>query len=136
MFWKESIEYFKNTAPTFHDKLLTAISKFYKKYESFYSDWIDYYIKHTAYSSETLDAYKVEQILNADKTATGDAVNALADALLSNAVDLKDPAVQTNVLLSQMLVTLNAILQQNTKTNNSVLPTSLSALGLGLVSNV
>lgn len=136
MFWKESIEYFKNTAPTFHDKLLTAISKFYKKYESFYSDWIDYYIKHTAYSSETLDAYKVEQILNADKNATGDAVNALADALLSNAVDLKDPAVQTNVLLSQMLVTLNAILQQNTKTNNSVLPTSLSALGLGLVSNV
>lgn len=134
-FWKESIEYFKNTAPTFHDKLLSAISKFYKKYESFYSDWIDYYIKHTAYSSETLDAYKVEQILNADKTATGDAVNALADALLSNAVDLKDPAVQTNVLLSQMLVTLNAILQQNTKTNNSVLPTSLSALGLGLVSN-
>lgn len=135
-FWKDSTDYFKNTAPTFHGQLLSIISKFYKKYESFYSDWVDYYIKHTAYSSETLDAYKVEQILNADKTATGDAVNALADALLSNAVDLKDPAVQTNVLLSQMLVTLNAILQQNTKTNNSVLPTSLSALGLGLVSNV
>lgn len=135
-FWKENINYVKNTAPSFHNDLLSLISKFYKKYESFYNDWIEYYIKHTAYSAGTLDAYKVEQILNADKNATSDAVNALADALLSNAVDLKDPQIQTNVLLSQMLVTLNAILQQNTKTNNSVLPTSLSALGLGLVSNV
>lgn len=134
-FWAQSIDYMKNTAPTFHDKLLASIAKFYKKYESFYNDWINYYVKHTSYTASTLDAYKVEQILNADKTATGDAVNALADALLSNAVDLKDPAVQTNVLLSQMLVTLNAILQQETKTNNSVLPTSISALGLGLVSN-
>ena len=134
-FWKESINYVKNTAPSFHNELITLISKFYKKYQDFYNDWIDYYVKHTAYSAGTLDAYKVEQILNADKHATGDAVNALADALLSNAVDLKDPQIQTNVLLSQMLVTLNAILQQETKTNNSVLPTSLSALGLGLVSN-
>lgn len=133
-FWSTSIEYFKTTAPTFHENLLAAISKFYKRYEDFYGDWVEYYVKHTAYTSATLDAYKVEQILNSDKSATGDAVNALADALLSNAVDLKDPAVQTNVLLSQVLVTLNAILQQNTKTNNSVLPTSLSALGLGLVS--
>lgn len=135
-FWKQNIKYVTNTAPTFHSELLSLISKFYRRYESFYNDWIDYYIKHTAYTAGTLDAYKVEQILTADKTATSDAVNALADALLSNAVDLKDPQIQTNVLLSQMLVTLNAILQQNTKTNNSVLPTSLSALGLGLVSNV
>lgn len=134
-FWADNMEYVNNTAPTFHENLLAAIAKFYKKYEEFYGNWVDYYINHTAYTSATLDAYKIEQILNADKTATGDAVNALADALLSNAVDLKDPAVQTNVLLSQVLVTLNGILQQNMKTNNSVLPTSLSALGLGLVSS-
>lgn len=106
--------------------------KIFNKEKEFYDGWVDYYVNHTAYSKETLNAYSVAGIKNAEKNESGDAVLALAKALTQNTVDLKDPAVQTNALLSQILIVAEAIMQQNNSTSG-VLPTSLAALGLGIV---
>lgn len=105
-----------------------------KQLKEFYDQWIDYYVNHTAYTTETMSAYAVSGIKNAEAGETGDAVLALADALTSNAVDLKDPAVQTNVLLAQILIVAESIMQQTDSTTTVSLPTALSALGLGVTS--
>jgi hypothetical protein len=47
---------------------------------------------------------------------------------------LKDPQVQTNTLLSQILIVLEAILQAENTSGGASLATALSALGLGLTS--
>lgn len=105
-----------------------------KKESTFYNAWVDYYVNHTAYSKETLKAYDVAGIRNAERKENGDAVLALAKALTSNAVDLKDPAVQTNVLLSKILLVAEAIMQQNNTTGGLALGDNLAALVLGATS--
>ena len=114
------------------DAMIMQLTKANDKLKDFYDEWINYYVNHTAYSRETLNAYDVAAIKNAEKSETGDAVLALAQALTSNMVDLKDPTVQTNVLLSQILIVAEAIMQQNNNTSTVSLPTALSALGLGV----
>lgn len=108
------------------------LNEFFNKHKQFYDAWVDYYVNHTAYSKATLSAYDVAGIRNAEKKESGDAVLALAKALTSNAVDLKDPVVQTNVLLSQILIVAEAIMQQNNQVGG-VLPTALASLGLGVI---
>ena len=76
----------------------------------------------------------LERIKAASKAKeSGDLVNALAEALVQNTVDLKDPQVQTNALLSQILIVIQAIMNQNNKVGGLSLPDSLNALALGLV---
>ena len=116
------------------DNLLTESVKMNKQFLHFYDDWTDYYIEHTAYTKATWNAYDVGAIRSAERSADGDAVLTLAQALTANAVDLKDPAVQTNVLLSKILLVAEAIMQQNNDTTSVSLPTALSALGLGVTS--
>lgn len=75
-------------------------------------------------------------VKNAEKAEQGDAAYKLADILTSNFVDLKNPTVQTNVLLAQILNVVFAIMNQN----NSVagvasLPDALTSLALGLTAN-
>ena len=108
------------------------LNDFFNKHKQFYDAWVEYYVNHTAYSTATLSAYDVAGIRNAEKKESGDAVLALAKALTSNAVDLKDPVVQTNVLLSQILIVAEAIMQQNNNVGG-VLPTALASLGLGVI---
>lgn len=112
------------------------LSRLFDKYKEFYSAWIDYYINHTAYSRDTMSASQAASIQNAEKSEYGDAVLGLAEALTSNQVNLLDPTVQQNVLLSKILLLLESI-QQNTNgisTNakGGSLSTTLSALGLGI----
>lgn len=114
------------------DLQLTEMIKGNTQLKQFFDEWVKYYVDHAAYNKATLNAYDVAAIRNAEKSETGDAVLALANALTANIVDLKDPQVQQNVLLSQILLTLQAIMQQNNNTTNVSLPTALSALGLGL----
>ena len=111
--------------------ILTELKRNTGKLTEFYNQWVDYYVNHTAYSRDTLNAYDVAAIRNAERAESGDAVLALAEALTSNAVDLKDPAVQTNVLLSKILLVAEAIMQQNNDTSTVSLPTALASLGLG-----
>lgn len=109
-------------------------------WKSFMDTVIDRYVKYATYSSETQNAYKAIQSIKKDekKRESGDAVLALAKALTDSndkMVDgLKDPQVQTNTLLSQILIVLEAILQAENTSGGATLATALSALGLGLTS--
>lgn len=131
-FWDKTQEY--------EDKMIDLMNlnnswleKVFKKSDQFYTSWVDYFVNHTAYNS----AYKysdVERIKSQSKAQeSGDLVNALAEALVKNTVDLKDPQVQTNALLSQILIVIQAIMNQNNKVGGLSLPDSLNALALGLV---
>lgn len=145
-FWEASVLWYETTWPNdledttdlltdMHDELMTQLVKSHKQLEEFYNQWIDYYVNHTAYSKETLDAYSVAAIRTAERAEVGDSVLALAEALTSNAIDLKDPAVQTNVLLAKILIITEAIMQQTNDTTTVSLPTALSALGLNMTTD-
>ena len=148
LFWATGTEFWAVVHPKFQDTMielseilnelaeeqLNQLIKSNKQLADFYDQWVDYYVNHTAYTRETLSAYDVAAIRNAERTESGDAVLALANALTSNMVDLKDPAVQTNVILSKILLTAQAIFQQGNQAATVSLPTALSSLGLGLPS--
>ena len=153
-FWNDAIQYFETTWPTFEetlwekhivpfeektwpkftDQLLEFQTQVTTKQDRMYDAWVDYYINHTAYSADTLNAYNVQAIRAAERGETGQAVLALAQALTSNQVNLKDPVVQTNVILSQILIVAEAIMQQVNNTSTISLPTALAGLGLGVTS--
>lgn len=104
--------------------------------ESFVNDflyeWKDYYIgNHTHYREATnFDASL--RTINTEKSQTGEAVLALAQTLTKNYEDLADPQVQTNVLLGQIVIILQAILTAQQSGSGLTLPTALSALGLNI----
>ena len=111
-------------------------STFGWNWKSFMDTIIDRFVKYTTYSEETKYAYTaIDSIKSKEKKKeSGDAVLALAKALTTNTTELKDPAVQTNVLLSQILIVLEAIMQAENTSGGATLATTLSALGLGLTS--
>lgn len=131
-FWKNTQDYELQLIElaTYSNQIL---EEFYKKHVEFYDAWVDYFVKHTAYS----DAYNhadVTRVQIAERAGSEDAVYALAEALTKNTVDLLDPTIQTNALLSQILIVVNAIMQQNNKTGAGLsLPDTLSGLALGIV---
>lgn len=109
-----------------------TLDNIYKKHTDFYNAWVDYFVKHTVYSASYTHA-AVTAVQQQERKGSQDAIYALAEALTKNTVDLLDPTVQTNAILSQILIVANAILQQNNTANKSVgLPDTLNALALGL----
>lgn len=115
----------------------STLNKFFDKHKEFYASWIDYYINHSAYTRDTLSAATIAGVQNAEKSEYGDAILGLAEALTSNEVNLLDPTVQQNVLLSKILLTLETIMQQGNmvssdrSTAGNSLTSTLSSLGLG-----
>ena len=84
------------------------------------------------HSMENLSSY-LSEIKAAEKSKSDDLGTQLANILIENAKDLKDPTVQTNVLLSQIVVLLQAISTKSSTGNTGLsLPDTLSALALGL----
>lgn len=112
------------------NRLLDSI---FRKTSDFYNEWIAYYVEHTAYSA----VYKhsdVDKVQRQSTAQQSDAVYELARALTQNTVDLRDPAVQTNAILSQILLVLNAIMQQNNSSSaGTSLAETLSGLAMGLI---
>lgn len=104
--------------------------------KEFLYQWKLYYIEHAAYTRDTNQAFEKAMAVGAEERGeTGDAVLALAKALTQNDLtSLKDPVVQTNVLLAQILVITEAIMQQNNESSVVSIPNALSALGLGVAS--
>lgn len=102
--------------------------------KSFYDDWVDYFVNFTAYS-ERYSFDDVEKIQKEEKDGQSSAIYALAQALTQNTVDLKDPTLQTNALLSQILILVNTIVQQtNDQTSGAgSIAETLAGLALGLV---
>ena len=120
-------------------QLITAntrkIAEVLTKTTEFYMAWVDYFVLHTAYN-KAYNYQDVQRIQTAyQKKEKGEAVYALAEALTANSVDLHDPQMQTNAILSQILIVLQAIMQQNNNVGGSAgtsLIESLSALSMGI----
>lgn len=131
-FWKNTQDYLLETIELFNYQN-EILEEFYKKHSDFYDAWVDYFVKHTAYSA-AYDHTDVTRVQLAERSGSEDAVYALAEALTKNTVDLLDPTIQTNALLSQILIVVNAIMQQNNQTGAGLsLPDTLSGLALGIV---
>lgn len=115
------------------DSVIYLLDNFKTSFDSFAKSWTDYWINHTTYD-DRWDSSEVDKIKNKKQTDTTDAVYALAKALTSGLSDLTDPTVQTNTLLGQILIVVNAIMQQNNQTGAGLsLPDTLSALAMGLI---
>lgn len=98
----------------------------------FLYDWRDYYIGNHTHYREATNFDSSLRTINSEKSQTGEAVLALAQTLTKNYEDLADPQVQTNVLLGQIVIILQAILTAQQSGNSLSLPTALSALGLNI----
>lgn len=114
---------------TINESLLTINTNL----KDWMQDWTDFYINHTTYSARTSSADWSEMV-NLEQSARDDISLALANSLeaISNIDDLKDPTVQSNVLLAKIVVLLEAIMQQNNSTGGLSLIDTISAMSLGL----
>lgn len=105
--------------------------------KQFWQKFNDYFFEHKIYNGGTLKLNTLEKVQKNEKAEKGDLSNALAEMLTlnnQNLEDLKDPTIQTNLLLSQILVVVNAIMNQTARTEGAVsLSDSISALATGLI---
>lgn len=106
-------------------------------FSKLYTEFMKYFVEHKYYSSTTGYTYAdVQEIQDkARKQESGDTVTALAEMLTSNLLNLEDPAMQTNALLAQILIVIQAMqAQQNdlSTSKGSTIIDSLSAMSLGL----
>ena len=124
-FWTDNIEQI-----TASNSWLESI---FNQQKEFFDRMVDYFITHTVYS-EAYNHASVTKIQNQEKKQSTDAVYALADALTQNNVDLLDPTVQTNVLLSQILQVASAIMQQNNNMDTNIsIPDQIAGMALGII---
>lgn len=108
-----------------------------EKLKEHVKNFADYFIRHIYYDRSGYDYNAVKLVQQAEKSETGDAIYALAEALTKNTIDLKDPTVQTNAILSEILKVVNAIMVQNNDTAGTVsLADTLSALSMGVTNSI
>lgn len=93
--------------------------------------WSEYFVNHTVYNSR-FNANDVARINDLATQDSKEAVYKLADAIISGNKDLMDPNVQTNVLLSQILLVVQAIMQQNNTPGSLAIADTLQAMSTGL----
>lgn len=99
----------------------------------FFDEFVKIFVDHTYYNNSGYKYSDVTAIQRQENAEKGAAVYALADALTENFVDLKNPSVQTNALLAQILVVATAIMNQNNNVAGTVsLSDALTGLALGL----
>lgn len=118
------------------DRLYSKTSDAYSKLSAFYDQWVEYFVKHSVYSSSYTHE-SVSAIQRAERAGSEDAVYALADALTQNTVNLLDPTMQTNALLAEILKVANALLNKSgTASGGLSLPDTIAGLSLGVVQRV
>lgn len=100
------------------------------------ADWVRYMAASADYTKKTSKSSAWSDLQSAEKDQQAQATLALANALgVFSAEELKkmDPQLQTNVLLGEILVVLQAIMQNsNTQAGGLSLMDTLSALGFGV----
>lgn len=115
-----------------------------KAINDFKKEMVDYFVKHVVYNAAlggteddpTSWYSKVQKVQQEEKEESSSAIYALADALTSNMVDLKDPQVQTNALLAQILKLVEVITTQNASAGGGQsIADSLIGMALGYTSN-
>lgn len=112
----------------------TGLDSIYTVGAKFYSEWMNYFVNHKYYDNTAgYDARAVGRLKDIKDAEQSDAVYKLADVLTAAGLDLKDPQMQTNALLAEILIVANKILQSSDKTTAGGLVESLQGLALGLV---
>ena len=99
-------------------------------WNSFLDRWTRYFIENQYYNSRTGLDYAA--IKAQEHQESKGAIYALAEAFNNGVSDLSDPTVQTNALLSKILLVVSSIMQQNAAKGGSALTDTLSALAMGL----
>lgn len=113
--------------------MVTNLGKIYTKADSFYNEWMKYFVYHKYYDSTTgYDASAVSKLKDMKDAEQSDAVYKLADVLTAAGLDLRDPQMQANALLAEILIVTNKLLQAQDKTSNGGLVETLQGLALGL----
>ena len=99
-------------------------------WKRYFDLWKYYVYDHEVYNKaySAADYTRIKSEAEAEK---GDAVYALAEALTATTTSLKDPQVQTNALLSQILIVATAIMEQ-TNNDGASFVDAISALALGI----
>jgi hypothetical protein len=138
-FWDKGLEYFDTFSLNADSQmqsmidLTTAgndlIAKILAKNTEFKQAFDDYFVNHILYS-KSYDHAAVTKIQNDEKYKSSDAIYALADALTA-ATDLTDPTLQTNAILSQILIVVQSIMQQNNTSGKLTLPDAIAAMATG-----
>lgn len=100
--------------------------------KAFRQDFTDYFIDHAYYDKSGYDYSAVERVRSQEASGEQEAIYALAEALTQNTVDLRDPTVQTNAILAQILIVVKAIMQQNNTTGKLTIPDSIAAMAAGM----
>lgn len=112
------------------------MSKHAEQLRKHVKNFTDYFINHIYYDNSGYNYAKVSKVQRQESSQRGDAVYALAEALTANTTELKDPTVQTNSILSQILIVVNAIMQQNNNKAGALsLSDTLSALSMGMTTS-
>lgn len=113
--------------------MVTNLGKIYTKADAFYNEWMKYFVYHKYYDSTTgYDASAVGKLKDLKDAEQSDAVYKLADVLTAAGLDLRDPQMQANALLAEILIVTNKLLQAQDKTGNGGLVETLQGLALGL----
>lgn len=148
-FWDDVQKRIDNIDDVHFPAVIDALDKIHTQLHDFYGRWMEYVYNHMLYNnggtgvadeSETITgAYNHKEIAEIkvdESNKEYNAIYALSETLSKLGIDnLSDPVVAQNALLAQILVVVNAIMQQNNKaseTTASVIPDTLSALALGI----
>lgn len=110
---------------------------FARDWANHWNDYSSYYLKHEIYNGGTLALQTLEAVQKQEKSEKGDLTNALAEFLTQNnwnLEDFQDPQIQANALLAQILVVVNAIMNQtNSQIGQVSLADTLAALSTNML---
>lgn len=122
-----------------HKDISTTFISSSSTFQKCLADWTRYIAASSTYTGTISRSSAWSDLQNAEKDQQTEATLALANALgIFSAEELKkmDPQLQTNVLLGEIVVILQAIMQQNNSVAGGLsLIDTISALGLGMTNN-
>lgn len=129
-----------------HDKVgsfLQSFEKFKKDWEQHWKAYSQRYIDFNSVYTEGSKGHalisELQTVQKTEKSERGDLMTKLSEYLTSNdwtLEDFKDPQVQTNALLSQILIVVSTIMNQTNNVNGSLsLADTFSALSMGMIQN-
>ena len=122
-----------------HNDISTTFISSSSAFQKCLADWTRYIAASSAYTGTISRSSAWSDLQSAEKDQQTEATLALANALgIFSAEELKkmDPQLQTNVLLGEIVVILQAIMQQNNSVAGGLsLIDTISALGLGMTNN-
>jgi hypothetical protein len=98
---------------------------------AFHKDWTNFYIRQNW--EKEWGSTRAAEVITAGRKGDREAIYDLADVLTQNNIDLRNPTMQTNALLAEIVKLLSTIMvQQANKVDGLSLFDTLSGMSLGL----